>query len=267
MGVLSMKKLSVFILMMVLIVTGCTTRVYDSNMELGKSQLKEENYLEAYEAFELAYDDDPTAEAKELMDLSKLLSNGMKKYEDQDFDGAQVLFKEAAAYKAKFEEGKLMVQKASEMLKETEEASVEPAEPVQEDIAPDGSTDDEKGEEVEAIQESEAEDNPAVETETPKEAQEDEKAVQEEPAEDETIDEEKESAQSISKATAEQLVKDFMDFEDYPQLQIQYDHDDEKGDYIFQVFEVVNDSNEGGHTATWGWYGVNKKTKEVYELM
>ena len=258
-----MKKLSVFILMMVLIVTGCTTRVYDSNMELGKSQLKEENYLEAYEAFELAYEDDPTAEAKELMELSDLLSNGMKKYEDQDFDGAQVLFEEAAAYKAKFEEGKLMVQKASEMVKETKGASVEP---VEEDTALEESSDDEKGEEVKAIPESEAEDNPAVETETPKEAQEGEKAV-EKPAEDETVDDEKESDPSISKATAEQLVKDFVKIEEYPQLQVQYDHDDEKGDYIFQVFEVVNDSKEGGHTATWGWYGVNKKTKEVYELM
>lgn len=259
-----MKKLSVFILMMVFIVTGCTTRVYDSNMELGKSQLKEENYLEAYEAFELAYEDDPTAEAKELMELSELLSKGMKKYEEQDFDGSQALFQEAATYKAKFEEGKSMVKKANEMLKETESASIEP---VEEDTAPGETMDEEKGEEVEVVPESEAEDNPAVETETPKEAQEEEKAVQEEPVEKETVVEEKESDESISKATAEQLVKDFVKFDENPQLQIQYDHDDEKGDYIFQVFEVVNDSNEGGHTATWGWYGVNKKTKEVYELM
>ncbi|MFJ7746512.1 hypothetical protein [Peribacillus sp. NPDC097295] len=259
-----MKKLSVFILMMVFIVTGCTTRVYDSNMELGKSQLKEENYLEAYEAFELAYEDDQTTEAKELMELSELLSKGMKKYEEQDFDGAQALFQEAAAYKAKFEEGKSMVKKANEMLKETESASIEP---VEEDTAPGETMDEDKGEEVEGVPESEAEDNPAVETETPKEAQEEEKAVQEEPVEKETVVEEKESDESISKATAEQLVKDFVKFDENPQLQIHYDHDDEKEDYIFQVFEVVNDSNEGGHTATWGWYGVNKKTKEVYELM
>ncbi|MGE7602772.1 hypothetical protein ACQKL5_09705 [Peribacillus sp. NPDC097675] len=259
-----MKKLSVFILMMVFIVSGCTTRVYDSNMELGKSQLKEENYLEAYEAFELAYEDDPTAEAKELMDLSELLSKGMKKFEEQDFDGAQALFQEAAAYKAKYKEGKMMVQKASEMLKETEDASIEP---VEEDMEPGESTDDEEGEDVEAIPESEAEDNPAVKTETPKEAQKEEKAGQEEPAEEKPVVDEKESDQSISKDTAEQLVKDFAKFDENPQLQIQYDHDDEKGDYIFQVFEVVNDSNEGGHTATWGWYGVNKKTKEVYEVM
>ena len=41
---------------------------------------------------------------------------------------------------------------------------------------------------------------------------------------------------------------------------------DEKGDYIFQVFESVEDG-QGGHTATWGWYAVNPKTKEVYDIM
>ncbi|MGM9956291.1 MAG: hypothetical protein ACI35J_10590 [Peribacillus sp.] len=259
-----MKKLSVCILLMVFIVSGCATRMYDSNMELGKSQLKEENYLEAHEAFELAYEDDPTAEAKELMELSGLLYDGMKKYEEQDVEGAQVFFEEAAAYKAKFEEGKLMVQKATEMLVKTEEADVEP---VEEETDLEETTDDQTGEESEAIPESEVEDKPAVETETPKEAQEEEKAAKEEPTEEGSIEEEKEPDQAFTKAKAEQLVKDYVDAENNPHLQIQYDHDDEKGDYIFQVFEVVNDSNEGGHTATYGWYGVNKQKKEVYEVM
>ena len=143
-----MKKLSVCILLMVFIVSGCATRMYDSNMELGKSQLKEENYLEAHEAFELAYEDDPTAEAKELMELSGILYDGMKKYEEQDVEGAQVFFEEAAAYKAKFEEGKLMVQKATEMLAKTEEADVEP---VEEETDLEETTDDQTGEESEAI--------------------------------------------------------------------------------------------------------------------
>ena len=70
----------------------------------------------------------------------------------------------------------------------------------------------------------------------------------------------------LSVKEAEQLVKDFIEIEDYPQLSVQYDHNDEKGDYIFQVFESVEDG-QGGHTATWGWYGVNPKTKEVYDIM
>lgn len=260
-----MKKLFVFILMMVFIVSGCTTRVYDSNMELGKTQLKEENYLEAYEAFELAYKDDPTAEAKELMELSGLLSDGMKKFENEEFDEAQAIFEEAAAYKAKFEEGKLMVQKAIDMSVEIGDALVEP-EPIEEETEVEESTEDEQ---TEDIPESEAEDNPAVETETPEEVQEDETPVKEEATEDGATDDddEKESDQAFTKEKAEQLVKDFVEFEDNPHLQIQYDHDDENGDFIFQVFEVVNNNNEGGHTATFGWYGVNKKTQKVYSTM
>ncbi|KQU23272.1 hypothetical protein ASG65_02790 [Bacillus sp. Leaf13] len=216
-----MKRLLIFILMMALIVSGCTTRNYDSNMELGKSEVEEENYLEAHEAFELAYKEDQTGETKELMELCVLLANGMKKYEEQDFEAAQVFFEEAAAYKANYEKGKLMVQKAIGMSSEAGEASAEPVE------APATSMLADKG----------------------------------------NHERNKDSDKTLTKAQAENLVKDYADMENYPQLQIQYDREDEKGDYIFQVFEMVNDSKGSGHKATWGWYGVNKKTKEVYELM
>ncbi|MED3687865.1 hypothetical protein P4534_03310 [Peribacillus butanolivorans] len=216
-----MKRLLIFILMMALIVSGCTTRDYDSNMELGKSQVEEENYIEAHEAFELAYKEDQTGETKELMELCVLLADGMKKYEEQDFEAAQVFFEEAAAYKANYEKGKLMVQKAIGMSSEAGEASAEPVE------APATSKLADKG----------------------------------------NHESNKDSDKTLTKAQAENLVKDYADMENYPQLQIQYDREDEKGDYIFQVFEMVNDSKGSGHKATWGWYGVNKKTKEVYELM
>lgn len=77
----------------------------------------------------------------------------------------------------------------------------------------------------------------------------------------------KDSVSTLSKSQAEKLVKGYVDMENFPDLHIEYDHDSEKGDYIFHVFEVDEPSQKSGHKTTWGWYGVNKKTKEVYEVM
>ena len=50
-----------------------------------------------------------------------------------------------------------------------------------------------------------------------------------------------------------------------PNLHLNYDHNDENGNYIFQFYEVVITENEDGHTATWGWYGVNPSTGEIFD--
>lgn len=75
------------------------------------------------------------------------------------------------------------------------------------------------------------------------------------------------SAQPISKEEARQLVVNYL-HPDNPERIIEYDHDD-NGDYIFHYYIVVDDPNieDDGHTATFGWYGVNSNTKEVYDYM
>ncbi|MBT2647137.1 hypothetical protein J7E52_10455 [Bacillus sp. ISL-34] len=228
------------VIFLVLIASGCVTRNYDSNMELGKSQLNEENYLEAHEAFELAYKEAKTPEARELMDLSGFLASGMKKYDEQDFESAKRDFEEATAYKAKYREGKLMVSKAAEMQPVSGSATIEAVE---------------GNDEVEPAEEATV-DEPI------------ESKVQDEAATDTKGEEgSKDSVSALSKSQAEKLVKDYVDMENFPELHIEYDHDAEKGDYIFHVFELDEPSQKSGHKTTWGWYGVNKKTKEVYEVM
>ncbi|MFJ8071262.1 hypothetical protein ACIQZD_20275 [Peribacillus sp. NPDC096447] len=228
------------VIFIVLIASGCVTRNYDSNMDLGKSQLNEENYLEAHEAFELAYKEAKTPEAKEFMVLSGFLASGMKKYDDQDFDSAKSDFEEATAYKAKYREGKLMVSKAVEMQPVSDSATIEAVE---------GNDEAEPAEEatVDGTNGSKIEDEAATDTIGKEES--------------------KASVSTLSKSQAEKLVKDYVDMENFPKLNIEYDHDAEKGDYIFHVFEVDEPSQKSGHKTTWGWYGVNKKTKEVYEVL
>jgi cell division protein FtsB len=70
----------------------------------------------------------------------------------------------------------------------------------------------------------------------------------------------------LSKEEARQIVIDFAQVRNNDNLKTQYDHD-EGNDYIFQVYEVVADDAENSHTATFGWYGVNKLTGDVYDTM
>ncbi|MGE7877799.1 hypothetical protein [Peribacillus muralis] len=230
-----MKRSFVIIVLMAMIASGCVTRDFDSNMDLGTSQLHEENYLEAHEAFELAYKEAKTSKAKELMDLSGFLADGMKKYDEQDFKSAQVEFNDASAYKAKSGEGKLLVSKATEMtsVSQSASASIEPGE---------GNVESKTAEESDEPNSGSLKSSPEK---------------QGEPVKD----------KPLSEHEAEKLVRAYVDMEKFPQLQIEYAREDKRGNYIFQVFEADQKSKRTGHGATWGWYGVNAETKEVFEVM
>ncbi|MED4229252.1 hypothetical protein [Neobacillus cucumis] len=68
---------------------------------------------------------------------------------------------------------------------------------------------------------------------------------------------------------AVQLVKAHLNIQSNSKVKAVYKYDAENGDYIIQVYEFVvdNPSTGEGHTATRGWYGVNKQTKVIYDAM
>lgn len=237
MGCFFMKqgKLAMLFLIMMLFIIGCSSREYDSNMALGKEQLAANHFLEAYEAFQLAYQDKETEEAKELMELSKLLAMGVDGLEQEKRTEARTFLNEAISYDTKTKEGQQLSAHAEELFAklETEKAT-------------DHNISESKQEVV--------------------------KDKEQEPLEEEKKNaghkegQDSKNREKLSIQAAKKLVQSFINMENYPYLQVQYDHDNEKGHYIFQVFESVED-NEYGHTATWGWYGVDPKTKKVYEVM
>lgn len=251
-GVIVKRKITALVVLTVLlIVTGCTSREFESNMELGKEQLQVENYLEAYEAFSSAYKDQETAEVKELKELSKLLADGVSQYEKEKYDVALKSFEKAAGYDAKTKEGKKLVTKADGWVTKIDNTQSNLSSKKEGQLGADDPATLEEGnmdttESRGESDQSQPENNDSNGTNKK--------------------NNETEMGKKITIKEAEQLVKDFIQIEDYPQLRVQYDHDNEKGDYIFQVFESVEDG-QGGHTATWGWYGVNPKTKDVYDIL
>lgn len=244
------KGIALVVMTFLLIIAGCTSREYESNMDLGKEQVQEENYLEAYEAFASAYKENQSDEAKELKELSKLLADGISQYKQEQYEHALPFFEKAAGYDAKTKVGKQLVAKADEWVTKMDNAQYDSAPAEEGQLGPDDPATLEEGNMDTDLPEGTIDDPGQTET----------------PIDSGDSGETDESTSKLTVKEAEQLVKDFIEIEDYPQLRVEYDHNDEKGDYIFQVYESVEDG-QGGHTATWGWYGVNPKTKDVYDIM
>lgn len=75
--------------------------------------------------------------------------------------------------------------------------------------------------------------------------------------------------ETFTEDLAEQLVKKHLGIQEESGISVTFDHFADNGDYIVHVYEFIldnSDTNEG-HTATIGWYGVNPKTKAVYDAM
>ncbi|KGA97878.1 hypothetical protein AJ85_04540 [Alkalihalobacillus alcalophilus ATCC 27647 = CGMCC 1.3604] len=74
---------------------------------------------------------------------------------------------------------------------------------------------------------------------------------------------------TMSRDDAAELVAVFAGIENSPNYQVQYDHENADGEWVFQVYEVVidNPDTSEGHTSTWGWYSVDPKTGNVTDLM
>lgn len=122
-------------------------------------------------------------------------------------------------------------------------------------------------EEQKKKEEAEAKRAAAAEEEQRKEQEAKRVAVQrnQQKTETRTAVEKQQKTKELTSTEAAQLVKNYLNITN-TKLHIEYDHMD--GDnYIIHVYEVVIDDPETqiGHTATYGWYGVNKKTKEIYD--
>lgn len=92
--------------------------------------------------------------------------------------------------------------------------------------------------------------------------------------ENENNEEEADSEADLSKEAAESLVYDYVKENEVVDtalledgtVNLHMDHETDDGNYVFQLYETVNQGNSG-HTATYGWYEINLETKEIEELI
>lgn len=278
-----MRKKALLFLLALSLLAGCTTRAYETNMELGRNELKKQHYLEASEAFDKAYQDNDSAEAKDLRNMSAAMSKAMTAYETSDYPTALTLLDKVIKYKTSEPEGEDVHKQAKELKKEVSKAIKENEEMTLKLEEGKVLLSQKQYKEAHSLFREVTESNQPSTSKLKSEAKKlIDKTVQsedqtgnisetEKPEETDKQSETKETNESteLTKEEGKELVAEFIKMNDSSNLTIQFDREDEKGNYIFQVYEIVIDNVETkeGHSATWGWYSVNPKTKEVEDLM
>ena len=295
----------IFLSFIFLFLAACTSKAYTENLELGKTALKEEKYSDAVKSLTIALNEKETEEVKRLLHLAELMNESANTYNEGNYEASIYTAKKVKEIKGHTKLEDDIILKASSIINVSEEAIDKEAE-IQENLIK-GKTllDQNKFDEAYAIFEKmvndktvmELESNKAVRNEISnlmnetidkkkayleeqekkqqeeekkrKEAEEQAKLAAEQKAKEEERKLQEEANKPLTHEQAIELVKQYINYQPNPNVHIVYDHDNENGDYVIQVYEVVIDdpATKEGHTATWGWYAVDPVNKYVYDNM
>ncbi|MFJ8239468.1 MULTISPECIES: hypothetical protein [Bacillus] len=287
-----MKKL-MMIICLILLTVGCSSKEYDQQMGLGKKAMENGQYKEAVRYFEDAAKEKSTDEiqqyirlANQMQDSEEALKDGkyevaivsaekvMQIKEEKVIKGkAEQLIKEAKDLQEKTKSTEKQIQVGKELLHEKKydeayQTFKEIAdEKVSQQFVKDATTFMNEAVTAKKQYEDEQEKVRKEQAELEKKNQEQQKIKEEEKRKQEQLKEKEEekkkadtSVSNISTAEAEKLVR--KQYNVPANTIVEYDHDNEKGDYVIHVYNVIVNGDEG-HTATVGWFDVNPKTKRI----
>lgn len=280
-----MKRI-VLLMLTAIILAGCTSKAYTTSMDAGKAALQNGNYEEAADLFENAMEEKETQDAKGYLAFATEMKESKQLYHDGDFDAAIYSIKKQLNGKFADQLDIKMVKQANALLKQLEQAKAladsineklikgktlleqnqfDEAYEVFKEITentnlPDVDTIDKLAKDASSLQ------NEAAKK---KDEQEKQKQAEEEKRQEEEKRKQEEANKALTPKQAEDLVRQHLHLQSNSNVKVEYDHDADNGDFIIHVYEFVvdNPSTGEGHTATWGWYGVNKKTKAIYDAM
>ncbi|MBM7649310.1 tetratricopeptide (TPR) repeat protein [Bacillus ectoiniformans] len=294
-----MRKLLIILAgALVLLAAGCSSSPYDEKMKSGLEAMKEERYQDAVSAYEEALEAEETNEAKQSAAAAKHMAKARDDYAKGNYKQSMKSAKKVMNDKSKAEAVKTVKPQAKRLYSLAKKAGGQIAEVEEElqrgkDLLAAGKYQEAeeaftsisrkdlgKGDGQKVVDEAarlmeeakdqeldEAAKKPVEKPVTPKSdikkpADSLEPFMPVEPGREE---EGQENDQPLTIAQSEQLVSEYLAITE-PNVQVRYDHS-ENGDYIIQVYEMVIDNPDTGegHSATWGWYGVNPRTKEIYE--
>ncbi|EZP75192.1 hypothetical protein H839_16868 [Parageobacillus genomosp. 1] len=298
-----MKKRSLFIFFLLLLLAGCSSKEYERYMELGTKAVKEENYNEAVSYFQKALEKKNKEEAKLALKFSEQMKEAVDAFNDGKFEAAIFIAENIKNAKGTFSVVAVIKAKAEKMLKEAEKLDALLKNMEQKMTKGNTLADNHQFDEALALFKEVAETEEShptidpivkeakkqiVQTEQAKvqyeqeqakkrkeEAKKEEKNESEsQPAsgnqdQNNSAAEETDEQHKLTSEEAEQLVRKHLNIGTQSNLRVKYDHDNEKGHYVIHVYEFVVDNPETGegHTATVGWYAVDPKSKRVYNVL
>ena len=281
------------IICLILLTVGCSSKEYDQQMGLVKKAMENGQYKEAVRYFENSAKEKSTDEIQQYIRLANQMQDSEEALKDGKYEVAIV----SAEKVMQIKEEKVIKEKAEQLIKEAKdlqektkstekqiqvgkellyEKKYEEAyqtfkeiadEKVSQQFVKDATTLMNEAVTAKKQYEDEQEKVRKEQAELEKKNQEQQKIKEEEKRKQEQLKEKEEekkkaetSVSNISTAEAEKLVR--KQYNVPVNTIVEYDHDNEKGDYVIHVYNVIVNGDEG-HTATVGWFDVNPKTKRI----
>ena len=288
--------LSFLLLVILLIISACNSNDYELHLQLGKEALNEERYEDAVVSFKEAAKEDNTDEIQQYITVTTYMIDSLELLEQGEFSSAILTTKKITDIEKEDEIINILKSKALTLQIEATTLDEQYQKALDEfargKLLLEQSHFDDAYSTFELITKNEASHSKLEELtkeandlmnqtlekkniylEEQKEKEEAAKKAEEERllAEKKRKEEQEKSKsnQKVSKDQAVANVREYLDLKPNPNLIVEYDHDNENGDYVIHVYEVVidNPDTKEGHTATWGWYGVDPNSGFVYDAM
>lgn len=221
----------------VLLLAGCSSKMYEQYMREGTEALNKEDYERAVSLFEKAYETRETEDVANLFLATKAAKMASHHLGEGKFEEAEVFAEEAISVAGNGEALDALRLFAEEIRKHAV---------------------DEKDRKrlIQELQKAKGE-------------MEDGKILREE--EGRTVEEEQKNKEksNITKEEAVQLVIEMTGMRPSESFFVAFDHHTPEGHFVIHLYEVVIDDLETriGHKATYGWYGVVPETGEVYDYI
>lgn len=299
-----MKKL-ILAICSILLLCGCTPKAYTANMTKGEAAFKDGDFEKSAKFFKKAQKEKDTDEVNDLITLSNLLFESKSAIATGDFETSIEKATKVKEYKGKTKLLPHAKKEADKLLKEannllTAKNKIEESMTKGKELLTQNKFDDaynifSDARKIDVLNNKKLVNLKSQLTDLMNQTI-DEKKAYNDKLEKEKVEKDKEKAEEnkqnekqnedqqpkagednkkqeetnhvLSHSEAEQLVREYLNIQSDKNIFTRYDHD-EGDNYIIHVYEKVIDDPKTnmGHTATWGWYGVNKYTKKVYDYL
>ncbi|MGF9853121.1 hypothetical protein ABHN09_16350 [Bacillus paramobilis] len=287
-----MKKVMATVLGLLIVASGCSSKMYDEQVDSGKKAIEKGEYADAVNSFEKAAKDKSTDDIQKYIRLANDMKDSATALKEEKYEvaiaNAEKVTKEKTDDKI-FKSAKEQADKIIKTAKSSQEQQESTKKEIQsgKDLLNQQKYDEayqafktiaDRKESPQLVSEATTLMNEAI---TSKKQHEDEQEkVRKEKAEKEQAAQEKKKAEQehqktkeetkkqqdtvadtgeITEHEAEDLVRQQFNFSS--DVVVQYNNDDENGNFVIQVYEDHPD-----HTATLGWFAVNPKTKKVTKI-
>jgi len=279
--------MSFSILLIATLLFGCSNETFDKAVEQGKLALANKEYTNANASFEIALKEKKDEEVQTLQKQASKMEKALIAKEKLDIDNAIKLFDQVSTmkdgletvkneakkeketltqYKDKRENYNKELQTAQDLLSEKKfDESKVILTKVQQETTSDKMFTEQNQKVTEQLEKLEKEKNAAVEEEK---RQEEQKKAAEQKKKQQAKEQQKQTAQSskqkLSPTDAENKVRKTLNITNNSKVYCEYEGV-EGEEYVIHVYQIVSDE-EGGHTATYGWFNVNSNTGEVHKM-